>query len=66
LKKLFEPSKTKFYRQIELSELPFTDFTYWLGITGVIAVGLALLGFVVIQGKLNPFIRDGAFMLSTS
>jgi len=61
LKKLFEPSKTKFYRQIELSELPFTEFTYWLGITGEIAVGLSLLALVIFQEKLNSFIRDGAF-----
>jgi len=61
LKKLFEPSKTKFYRQIELSELPFTDFTYWLGITGEIAVGLALLALVVVHKKLDILIRDGAF-----
>ncbi len=61
LKKLFEASKTKFYLQIELSELPFTDFTYWLGITGEITVGLALLALVVVQIRLKPLTRDGVF-----
>jgi len=61
LKKLFEPSKTKFYRQIELSELPFTDFTYWLGISGELVVGLSLVALVIIQRKLKPVTRDLLF-----
>jgi|GEM_PF-3715698 len=38
LKRLFEPFRTKFYRQIKLSELPFTGFTYSLGITEALAI----------------------------
>jgi len=61
LNKLFEPAKTKFYHQIDLSDLPFTDFTYWLGIIGELSVGVALVALVLIQKRLPTATRNRAF-----
>jgi len=61
LNKFFEPAKTKFYQQINLSHLPFTDFTYWLGITGELLVGIALVTLVLAHSHLRVGTRDRAF-----
>jgi len=61
LNKLFEPAKTKFYTQLELSGLPFTDLNYWMGISGELVIGVSLVALVIFQSRLGHMMRNRIF-----
>lgn len=63
IKKFFEPSKTKMFDQILLSELPFTEFTYWLGIIGELATGLTFIFLVIYSKKLSSHLINIIFYI---
>jgi len=63
LNKFFEPAKTKFFKQLTLSELPLPTFSYWLAIWSEVVVGLALVALALAESRLSPSARRTVFYL---